>query len=42
MMIDTAKWIRHPLDSDENRLVPVFRRCFGVKPGLKKATLISL
>ena len=38
-MTDAAKWIRHPLDSDENRLVPVFRRCFQVKPGLAEATL---
>ena len=38
-MTDAAKWIRHPLDSDENRLVPVFRRCFAVKPGLAEATL---
>lgn len=39
-MTDAAKWICHPLDSDENRLVPVFRRCFKVKPGLKKALLL--
>ena len=38
-MTDAAKWIRHPLDGDENRLVPVFRRCFAVKPGLAEATL---
>ena len=38
-MTDAAKWIRHPLDSDENRLVPVFRRRFAVKPGLAEATL---
>ena len=39
-MIDAAKWICHPLDCDENRLVPVFRRCFQVKPGLMEATLL--
>ena len=40
MMTDTARWICHPLDCDENRLVPVFRRYFKVKPGLSEATLL--
>ena len=26
-----AKWICHPQDGDENRLVPVFRKPFSVK-----------
>ena len=34
-----AKWICHPQDGDENRLVPVFRKPFSVKPGLKEAKL---
>ena len=38
-MVDAAKWICHPSDCDENRLVPVFRCRFEVKPGLAKATL---
>ena len=38
-MTDDAKWILHPQDSDENRLVPVFRRRFEVKPDLANATL---
>lgn len=38
-MVDAAKWICHPLDSDETRLVPVFRRRFTVGNELKSATL---
>ena len=34
-----AKWICHPYDGDGNRLVPVFRKPFSVKPGLKEAKL---
>ena len=34
-----AKWISHPADGDENRLVPVFRKAFSVKLGLKAAKL---
>lgn len=34
-----TKWICHPDDSRETRLVPVFRRRFDVEPGLKKAIL---
>lgn len=34
-----AKWICHPLDADHNRLIPVFRKVFVVKPGLQTATL---
>jgi len=34
-----AKWICHPHDGDENRLVPVFRKPFSVKHGLKEAKL---
>lgn len=34
-----AKWICHPRDGDENRLVPVFRKPFSVKLGLKAAKL---
>lgn len=34
-----AKWICHPQDGDENRLVPVFRKPFSVKQGLKEAKL---
>lgn len=34
-----AKWICHPQDGDENRLVPVFRKPFSVKQGLKAAKL---
>ena len=38
-MADAAKWICHPLDDDETRLVPVFRRRFTVGNELKSATL---
>ena len=34
-----AKWICHPGDNRETRLVPVFRRGFEVKAGLQSATL---
>ncbi len=34
-----AKWICHPEDNRETRLVPVFRRNFAVKTGLKAAHL---
>ena len=32
-----AKWICHPRDGDENRLIPVFRRAFTVKHQLQSA-----
>ncbi len=35
----TAKWICHPEDNRETRLVSVFRRDFEVKAGLKSAVL---
>ncbi len=38
-MNEKAKWICHPQDGDENRLVPVFRKAFSVKQGLKAAKL---
>lgn len=38
-MNEKAKWICHPRDGDENRLVPVFRKPFSVKHGLKEAKL---
>lgn len=38
-MKQEAKWICHPQDGDENRLVPVFRKSFTVKPGLKRASM---
>ena len=38
-MTDAAKWICHPLDGDENRLIPVFRRRFTVGKDLKSAEL---
>ena len=34
-----AKWICHPQDSDENRLIPVFRRAFTVKHQIQSAKL---
>ena len=34
-----AKWICHPEDNRESRLVPVFRRKFSVGPKLKEAKL---
>ena len=34
-----AKWICHPDDNRETRLVPVFRRGFTVKAGLQSASL---
>ncbi len=38
-MYEVTKWIRHPEDGNENRLVPVFRKTFSVKQGLKAAKL---
>ena len=38
-MNEKARWICHPRDGDENRLVPVFRKAFSVKQGLKEAKL---
>ena len=38
-MNEKARWICHPRDGDENRLVPVFRKPFSVKHGLKEAKL---
>lgn len=38
-MMKKTKWICHPQDGDENRLVPVFCKQFSVKPGLKEAKL---
>ena len=35
----TAKWICHPQDGRETRLVPVFRKTFSVRRSLEKATL---
>ncbi len=35
----SVKWICHPNDGRETRLVPVFRRQFTVRAGLKKASL---
>lgn len=37
--MELAKWICHPDDSRETRLVPVFRRRFHAEPGLKNARL---
>lgn len=34
-----GKWICHPNDDRETRLVPVFRRIFGIKSGLMSAKL---
>ena len=34
-----GKWICHPADKRETRLVPIFRRCFEGEPGLKRAVL---
>lgn len=34
-----CRWICHPADNRETRLVPIFRRCFDGKPGLKRAVL---
>ena len=34
-----AKWICHPYDGDENRIVPVFRKKFNVRADLKIARL---
>lgn len=34
-----GKWICHPNDDRETRLVPVFRRIFGIKSGLTSAKL---
>ena len=38
-MNDKAKWICHPQDGDNNRLVPVFRKSFFVRKGLQSASL---
>lgn len=38
-MTNNAKWLRHPEDNRDIRLVPVFRKCFTVRAGLKAATL---
>ena len=38
-MSKEAKWICHPQDGDENRLVPVFQKKLNIKPGLLSATL---
>lgn len=38
-MNEVTKWICHPEDGDENHLIPVFRRKFIVKPGLRAAML---
>jgi len=38
-MNEKIKWICHPHDSDENRIVPVFRRQFSTKQGLQSAKL---
>ncbi len=38
-MNDKAKWICHPQDGDNNRLVPVFRKSFFVRKGLRSASL---
>lgn len=34
-----TKWICHPLDNRETRLIPVFQRTFAVRGGLKAARL---
>lgn len=34
-----TKWICHPLDNRETRLIPVFQRTFAVRDGLKAARL---
>lgn len=36
---EKVKWICHPADNRESRLVPVFRRRFEVRPGLQAAKL---
>ena len=38
-MENQPKWISHPGDSRETRLVPVFRKVFSVKGGFLRATL---
>ena len=38
-MNPTAKWICHPEDGDENRLVPVFRKSFEINKELLSARL---
>lgn len=38
-MNENAKWIAHPKDNRETRLVPVFRRRFEVRTGLRAAKL---
>ena len=35
----SGKWICHPADHRETRLVPIFRRCFDGTSGLKRAVL---
>ena len=39
MSFEGAKWICHPDDNEDSRLVPIFRKCFEIKPKLKSATL---
>ena len=39
MKSSSAKWICHPLDSAETHLVPVFRKIFEARKGIKSAKL---
>ncbi|MBO6127904.1 MAG: family 78 glycoside hydrolase catalytic domain [Pseudobutyrivibrio sp.] len=38
-MLEGSKWIRHPLDNRNSRLIPVFRKKFIVQNKILKATL---
>ncbi|MCR4674118.1 MAG: glycoside hydrolase family 78 protein [Lachnospiraceae bacterium] len=38
-MLEKSKWIYHPLDNKESRLVPVFKKKFQVNKGLTEAHL---
>lgn len=38
-MMNNPKWICHRLDGDDNRLVPVFRKCFLVNNTVSRAVL---
>ena len=38
-MNEKARWICHPRDGDQNRLVPVFRKTIFINQGLKEAKL---
>ena len=38
-MNSKTKWICHPSDGEQNRLIPVFRKIFCVKTGLQRAVL---